>query len=56
MSTPVAGEIERIIGLGTDADDVLRAVVAEEIPAQVAALISTHVLLGRDTGGEAWVP
>lgn len=53
MSPPVAGEIERIIGLGADADDVLRAVVAEELPAQVAALTSTHVLRGRDTGGEA---
>ncbi len=106
-------EIERIIGLGADADDVLRAVVAElarepgiawagilfleegvlvlgpeagvsdparrigvpvayqdvvvgelavdgavegELLAQLAALISTHVLLGWDTGGEAWVP
>jgi putative methionine-R-sulfoxide reductase with GAF domain len=106
-------EIERIIGLGGDADDVLRAVVAElardpavewagilfleestlvlgpevgvadparrisvpvsyqdvvvgelavdgatesELLEQVAALISTHVLLGWDTGGAAWEP
>lgn len=109
----MAKEIERIIGLAGDADDVLRAVVAElarepavewagilfldngalvlgpeagvadparrvgvpvayqdvvvgelavdgeaeqELLEQVAALISAHVLLGWDTGGEAWEP
>lgn len=113
MSSGAVEEIDRIIGLGGDADDVLRAVVAElarepgvewagiffledgarvlgpeagaadparrisvpvayqdvvvgELAAdgraetglleQVAALISTHVLLGWDTGGEAWEP
>jgi len=113
VSTHVVEEIDRIIGLGGDADDVLRAVVAElarepgvdwagilfleegvlvlgpeagvadparrvgvpvsyqdvvvgelavagdveqELLDRVATSISTHVLLGWDTGGEAWEP
>ena len=113
MSTRTLEEIDRLVGLGGDADDVLRAVVAElvrepgvewagilfledgelelgpqagepdegrrvRVPVayqgvqvgelaidgiasstlleQVAALVSAHVLLGWDTGGEAWEP
>ncbi len=113
MSTRALAEIDRIVGLGGDADDVLRAVVAElvrepgvewagilfledgelelgpqagepdesrrvrvpvayqgvqvgevaadgdagtELLERVAALVSAHVLLGWDTGGEAWEP
>jgi hypothetical protein len=113
LSTRALEEVSRIIGGGSDADDVLRAVVAALVrePAvewagvlfvddgalvlgpeagvadaarrtgvsvfydgavvgelaidgiaetalleQVALLISTHVLLGWDTGGEAWEP
>jgi putative methionine-R-sulfoxide reductase with GAF domain len=113
MSTRVLEEVDRIVSVGSEADDVLRAVVAELVrePAiewagvlflddgalllgpeagvadaarrisvpvsyqgaivgllaidgdaetalleRVALLISTHVLLGWDTGGEAWEP
>ncbi len=113
MSTRTLEEIDRILELGDDPDDVLRAVVARlvrlpkiawagilfleegafvlgpeagapdpahriEVPVlyqgavvgelavdgeagaafldRVAAQISTHVLLGWDTGGEAWEP
>ena len=113
MSTPSVAAIERIVGGGGDADDVLRAAVAELVRApgiewaavffleggelelgpeagsadasrracvpvtyqgvpvgelavdgdadaglleRVAALLSAHVLLGWDTGGEAWEP
>jgi len=113
VSAHLVAEIERLVGLGSDADDVLRAVVAalarepaiewagilfleegalvlgpeagvaaparrvgvpvsyqdvvvgelavdgdadRELLQRVAALISTHVLLGWDTGGEAWEP
>ena len=113
MSTHALEEIDRILDLGDDADNVLRAVVArlvglptiswagvlfleggslvlgpeagvadpshrhgvpvlyrgavvgelavdgeteESFLTRVAALISTHVLLGWDTGGEAWEP
>lgn len=113
MSTGALEAIERALGLGGDADDVLRAVVAElarqpgvdwagisfledgelllgpesgdaddsrrvRVPVtyqgaqvgelavdgpadtplleRVAALVSAHVLLGWDTGGEAWEP
>jgi hypothetical protein len=113
MSTRALAEINRIVGLGGDADDVLRAVVAElvqepgvewagilfledgelelgpqagepdesrrvrvpvvyrgvqvgevaadgnagpELLERVAALVCAHVLLGWDTGGEAWEP
>jgi len=109
----VVDEVERILGAGADADDVLRAVVqalverggcawaaisfvegGELVPGpaagepdeerrtavpvsyngervgelavdgavdeaeleRLAALVSTHVLLGWDTGGEAWTP
>jgi putative methionine-R-sulfoxide reductase with GAF domain len=113
VTTSVLEAVDRILNLGSDADDVLRAVVAELVrqPAivwagvlfledgalvlgpeagvadttrrigvpvsyqgavvgelaidgdaqtsfleLVAHLISTHVLLGWDTGGEAWEP
>ena len=113
MSAHAIAAIDRVIGSGADADDVLRQVVAElvrepsidwagvlfleneslvlgpeagvadpdrrigvpvsylggtvgelsidgvaELPflEQVAGLISTHVLLGWDTGGETWEP
>ena len=38
----------RILSRVDDADEVLRAVVA--------TLVSAHVLLGWDTGGEGWTP
>lgn len=113
MSTRALEAVDRILNLGSDADDVLRAVVAElvrepaivwagvlfledgalvlgpdagianttrrisvpvsylgavvgelavdgdaetEFLERVALLISTHVLLGWDTGGETWEP
>lgn len=114
MSDEIVEEVERIVGLGGDADDVLRAVVVQlsrepavvwagilfldegslvlgpeegvadparrvRVPVvyqdvvvgelavdggsiepalleRVARLISTHVLLGWDTDGEAWEP
>ncbi len=113
MRAPVLERVVRTLGTGGDADDVLRAVVAElaeepdvawagirfleegtfvpgpeageadparrlRVPVsyeavvvgelaidgtteagtleRVAELISTHVLLGWDTGGEAWEP
>ena len=48
MSVGALEAIEGILGRGGDADDVLRQVVA--------ALVSEHVLLGWDTGGETWEP
>jgi hypothetical protein len=113
VSERALAEVDRILGLGSDADDVLRAVVAAlaaepgvawagivflesgapvlgpeagvaaptrrlEVPvvyqgtvvgrlvidgdvepavlAGIADRIATHVLLGWDTGGEAWEP
>ena len=44
----VVDAVGRILSRGGDADEVLRAVVV--------TLVSAHVLLGWDTGGEGWAP
>jgi hypothetical protein len=44
----VVDAVGRILSRGGDADEVLRAVVA--------MLVSAHVLLGWETGGEGWTP
>ena len=61
----VVDEIERILAAGGEADDALRAVVQvlaadgaldEAELERIAALVSAHVLIGWDTGGERWTP
>ena len=50
VAVPVSYRGERVGELAADGD--LDAAELE----QIAALVSTHVLIGWDTGGEAWSP
>jgi len=49
-AVPVAYRGERVGELAVDGD------ADPELPERVATLVSAHVLLGWDTGGERWTP